>query len=526
MHSSRAAIDLASIMVGIIIIGLVGSVIAATVFAVIPWAQDNAAKHQLSSITTAQNGYSGLSDAHSYTDSATLNDASLLQAGTSYCTVASADGKSYTGYSRSATGRIFMNSSENTAPRLTTDMGCLPASGVGGGSTTTDPALAQTSSFTFNCPAGTTSTQLPISAATGTEKWNDGVTNTYSNQKSAARTVTPGTTYTVTFVGTFKNLATSSTAGPECIRSMDSWGPDSGTISASYGFYNASNLSTVPSTLPATVTDTSYMFGNTDSFNQNLNSWDMSRVTTTRSMFTRATAFNGDITQWKLTSVIDAGQMFLGATSFNQPVGSWDTSSIGKMDGMFQGATSFNQSINSWNVKNVTTMNLMFQQATAFNQPLNNWVTTNLTDIKNMFMGATSFNQSVDSFNVSGVSDFSNVFKGATAFNQNLNNWSTTKATNMTNMFQGATKFNGTINSWNVSQVQNFSTMFQKAPAFNQPLNNWTPTSATDMTSMFQQATIFNQNISGWNVDNVTAYSNFRTSSALTDANTPAKLRV
>jgi type II secretory pathway pseudopilin PulG len=55
------AIDLASIMVGIIVIGLIGGVIAATVFAVIPWAQDNAAKQQLDSVASAQNAYVGLS---------------------------------------------------------------------------------------------------------------------------------------------------------------------------------------------------------------------------------------------------------------------------------------------------------------------------------------------------------------------------------------------------------------------------------------------------------------------------------
>jgi hypothetical protein len=47
------AIDLASIMVGIIVIGLIGGVI--------PWAQDNAAKQQLDSVASAQAAYIGLS---------------------------------------------------------------------------------------------------------------------------------------------------------------------------------------------------------------------------------------------------------------------------------------------------------------------------------------------------------------------------------------------------------------------------------------------------------------------------------
>ena len=59
--NEEGAIDLASIMVGIIVIGLIGGVIAATVFAVIPWAQDNAAKQQLDSVAAAQSAYIGLS---------------------------------------------------------------------------------------------------------------------------------------------------------------------------------------------------------------------------------------------------------------------------------------------------------------------------------------------------------------------------------------------------------------------------------------------------------------------------------
>jgi type II secretory pathway pseudopilin PulG len=59
--NESGAIDLASIMVGIIVIGLIGGVIAATVFAVIPWAQDNAAKQQLDAIASAQSAYIGLS---------------------------------------------------------------------------------------------------------------------------------------------------------------------------------------------------------------------------------------------------------------------------------------------------------------------------------------------------------------------------------------------------------------------------------------------------------------------------------
>lgn len=50
----RGAIDLASIMVGVIVIGVIGGVIATNVFVVVPWAQDEAAKAELQAVQLAQ----------------------------------------------------------------------------------------------------------------------------------------------------------------------------------------------------------------------------------------------------------------------------------------------------------------------------------------------------------------------------------------------------------------------------------------------------------------------------------------
>jgi uncharacterized protein YejL (UPF0352 family) len=61
--NEKAAVDLASIIVGVIVIGLIGSVVAATVFAVIPWAQNNAAKNSLLAVHTAESAKYGL-DGH------------------------------------------------------------------------------------------------------------------------------------------------------------------------------------------------------------------------------------------------------------------------------------------------------------------------------------------------------------------------------------------------------------------------------------------------------------------------------
>jgi hypothetical protein len=54
VRAETGFVDLASILVGVIVVGLLSGAIAAAVFAVVPWAQDKAAAATLSTVTTAQ----------------------------------------------------------------------------------------------------------------------------------------------------------------------------------------------------------------------------------------------------------------------------------------------------------------------------------------------------------------------------------------------------------------------------------------------------------------------------------------
>ena len=65
------------------------------------------------------------------------------------------------------------------------------------------------------------------------------------------------------------------------------------------------------------------MFTRCDSFNQNLNVWDMGQVTTMNRMFKEAPSFNGAIANWDVENVVRMAEMFSGASSFNQDLSDW-----------------------------------------------------------------------------------------------------------------------------------------------------------------------------------------------------------
>ena len=61
LKNAKGALDLSTIMVGVLVIGVLGTLVAAFILAVIPWTQDQAAKAQLKSVITAQQAFIGMS---------------------------------------------------------------------------------------------------------------------------------------------------------------------------------------------------------------------------------------------------------------------------------------------------------------------------------------------------------------------------------------------------------------------------------------------------------------------------------
>jgi surface protein len=163
------------------------------------------------------------------------------------------------------------------------------------------------------------------------------------------------------------------------------------------------------------------MFNNANSFNQNIGSWDVSKVTAMDNMFLNNSGFNNsgsaDINNWRPVSCSGFEAMF-GGTSFNQPIGDWTlaTDRDVNLARMFRSNGAFNQDITTWNTSRVTRMDNMFDSATSFNQPIGNWDTSNVTLMDRMFSSATAFNQDIGSWNVGKVIDFNGFMASKTTY--------------------------------------------------------------------------------------------------------------
>jgi surface protein len=288
------------------------------------------------------------------------------------------------------------------------------------------------------------------------------------------------------------------------------------------------------------MTDMSILFDNCPFFNQDISSWDTSRVTNMAAMFRGATIFNQRLESWNTAQVVSMSEMFDGAVAFNQPLLGWNTSSVRFMQFMFRRATNFRQNISSWNTTAVTSMEFMFADAQSFTGPII-WNTRNVRSMAAMFMNAISYRdhlhmytdnvtnmngmfQNATSFpgfgniwawNTSRVTDMGNMFQSARAFNHHIGMWNTSQVMNMAGMFGFAISYNQNMSWWNTTRVTNMQQMFDHAERFNQPINTlgafigesgneWNTGSVTNMSWMFRNARNFNQSLSRWNTSQVT----------------------
>ena len=283
------------------------------------------------------------------------------------------------------------------------------------------------------------------------------------------------------------------------------------------------------------------MFAYNSYFNQPIGNWQINTGSTVylRDMFYNAFSFNQPISQstqtvgsntytaWDTKKVFSLRNTFYGAESFNQNINNWNISSSTSLHHTFKRAFNFNQPLNLWNTSNVTTLNSTFSN-TKFNQPISSsyqnpsdrdeyiaWDTSKVTN-----MDFTFFNYSLDNSNPNP------------GFNENINNWNTNNVTSLMGTFAGVnqthtasfnqdistkevtvglgTPLETTYNAWNVSNVTQFGWplvsnadlyqyygTFSHNTHFNQPIGNWQINTGSEVSlrSMFNFSN-FNQDIS------------------------------
>ncbi|WP_434323679.1 BspA family leucine-rich repeat surface protein [Mycoplasma capricolum subsp. capricolum] len=186
----------------------------------------------------------------------------------------------------------------------------------------------------------------------------------------------------------------------------------------------------VPIHLPLKINSLDNSFRNLESsFVENLDKWNTENIKFFTETFSDTENFDQDISSWNVSNGIDMTKMFAGAKKFNQNLNSWDTRNVKTMHGMFWDAENFNGSVFKWNVKKVEDMQSMFSGAFNFNQDLNEWDTSNVENMEGMFSKTKLFNGNISKWNISNVTSMRQMFQGAKGFKRSLSSWKPTKVT-------------------------------------------------------------------------------------------------
>ena len=270
---------------------------------------------------------------------------------------------------------------------------------------------------------------------------------------------------------------------------------------------------------------------------------------------------------WSIPNLTNMATLFSNARSFNQNVNSFNVSQVSSLATVFFAASNFDNGMQplTWSAPLCTTFASMFQNAISFNEPLTSLVQTSgviSCDISNMFRGARRFNQNLNSWNTINVINMgscfqssSNTFPNRMEFNngelgrENIANANITLSTasynngsailtcpgatfNLTTLAIGDVILIGTSSIFVASAITSIGTttltlttgtlgnatisagniiFIQKQLPGTSPLT-WNTQNASSINNMFQYCAFFNQSIttSGniWNTNNVTNLSN------------------
>ena len=280
------------------------------------------------------------------------------------------------------------------------------------------------------------------------------------------------------------------------------------------------------------VTNMVFLFRNAETFKGDdpglvgIGDWDTSQVMTLLGTFKGAAEFNADVGSWDTSRVVDMKSVFNDAVIFDQPIGAWDVSQVTKLENSFSGAAEFNQDIGDWDTSQVELKRKTFFNAAAFNADIGRWDVSSTTGVTDMLVGATAFDQCLNWKQASGAfwhpafacypfdADPDDPVELADAVDEWLaaaddaevkygpiGRWDTSKVTSMKGLFcatgagERCLRFNG---------EKMAEELWTTAKSFDEDIGAWDTSRVTDMYAMFGHADAFDQDIGSWDTARVT----------------------
>jgi surface protein len=376
--------------------------------------------------------------------------------------------------------------------------------------------------------------------------------------------------YQVAIRGIFPAIYFNANGDYNKITSIDQWGgfawqtmnnAFSGCLNLSYTATDAPNL--------ANVTDMSFMFYNTPSFNGDLSNWNVTNVTDMSYMFPFASSFNGDLSNWNVANVTNMSYMLTEASSFNGDLSNWNVANVTDMTLMLNNCgmpkENYDNTLISWAAQSVqSNVNLgasglnycngetarntlvntygwniagdaLFCSPFITTWQTNNPGTSNSTSITIPTDPSYIYNYDVD-WNNDGIFDdlgvtgnithnygtagnyqvairgtFPNIYfsdEGDKEKITSIDQWGDIAWQTMNRAFFGCSNMIYTATDIpSLANVSNMSYVFSKASSFNGDLSNWNVSNVTNMYAMFNEATAFSGDLSNWDVSNLTNMS-------------------
>ncbi|KQE78275.1 hypothetical protein APB90_09670 [Acinetobacter baumannii] len=215
------------------------------------------------------------------------------------------------------------------------------------------------------------------------------------------------------------------------------------------------------------VQDISYAFANCINFNRSVN-WIAPKLLYISATFKQCSKFDKDVAI-KGCKPLSLSSAFINASAFNSKI-DIDTSECSDFSNMLAGAKKFNQPLTNFNFGKAVSLNRFLLGAASFNQPIDFGNMLLLTEAYYLF--ADSKMNSPIKFNAPNLTDASGWFSGNTVFNSTITG-SFRSVASMACMFWYASSFNQPINDWDIRNVLNFIGFLTAATSFNQDLSSW-----------------------------------------------------